>query len=158
MIEDVHHKAKRLILESRIQEVSRSGQILLEEHLNICAACRKYRDGTDAVIGSLRNTSFGMDPELVRSTQQLIRARASELNSRADLNPAAASIAAIVTLMWIAATVPYLWHGFEWIAKRAGIPNLVWQMGFGLWWLLPALVLAAVLASRPSRYGAYRKS
>jgi len=158
MIEDVHHKAKRLILESRIKDLSRSDQILLEEHLNICPLCGKYRDGTDTVIGSLRNTSVGVDPELVRSTQQLVRARARELSSRADLNPVAAWIAAIVTLMWIAATMPYLWRGFEWIGKRMGIPDLIWQMGFGFWWLLPALVLAAVLAARPSPNGAYRKS
>jgi predicted anti-sigma-YlaC factor YlaD len=158
MIEDVHCKARRLILESRIKDLLRSDQILLEEHLNICPVCRKYRDGTDAVILSFRNTSVAMDPELVRSTQQLVRARARELNSRANLNPVAAWIAALVTLMWIAATVPYLWRGFEWIGKRMGISNLIWQMGFGLWWLLPALVLAAVLATRPSPNGAYRKS
>ena len=158
MIEDVHHKAKRLILESRIKDLSRSDQILLEEHLKICPLCGKYRDGTDAAIVSLRNTSVGVDPELVRSTQQLVRARARELNSRTALNPVAAGIAAIITLMWVAATMPYLWRGFEWIAKRMGIPDLIWQMGFGLWWLLPALVLAAVLASRPSPNGAYRKS
>ena len=158
MIEDVHHKAKRLILESRIKDLSRSDQILLEEHLNICPLCGKYRDGTDTVIGSLRNTSVGVDPELVRSTQLLVRARARELSSRADLNPVAAWIEAIVTLMWIAATMPYLWRGFEWIGKRMGIPDLIWQMGFGLWWLLPALVLAAVLAARLSPNSAYRKS
>ena len=158
MIEDVHRKAQKLILESRIKYLPRSYQILLKEHLNICPVCRKYRDGTDAVIGNLRNTSVGVDPELVRSTQQLVRSRARELNSRADLNPVAAWIAAIVTLMWISATMPYLWRGFEWIGKRTEIPDLVWQMGFGLWWLLPALVLAAVLAARSSPNGAYRKS
>jgi len=158
MIEDVHHKVRRLILESRIMGLSRSDQVLLEEHLNICSVCRKYQDEADAVIGSLRNTSVGVDPELVRSTQRLVRARARELNSRADLNPVAAWIAAIITLMWIAATVPYLWRGFEWIAKRMGIPDLIWQMGFGLWWLLPALALAVVLAAQSSPNGAYRKS
>jgi predicted anti-sigma-YlaC factor YlaD len=158
MTEDVHHKAKRLILESHIKDLSRSDQILLEEHLNICTVCRKYREGTDATIVSLRNTSVGVDPELVRSTQQLVRARAIELNSRANLNSVATWIAAIMTLMWIAATMPYLWRGFEWVGKRLGIPDLIWQMGFGLWWLLPALVLAAVLASTPSPNGAYRKS
>ncbi len=158
MIEDVHHKAKRLILESRIKDLSRSDQILLDKHLSICPVCRKYRDGTDAAIVSLRNTSVGVDPELVRSTQQLVRARARDLNSRTDLNPVAAWITAIVTLIWMAATVPYLWRGFEWIGNRSGIPDFIWQMGFGLWWLLPALVLAAVLASQSSPNGAYRKN
>jgi predicted anti-sigma-YlaC factor YlaD len=158
MIEDIHRRAQQLILESRIKNLQRRDQNLLEEHLNACPDCRKYRDGTDSVINSLRNTSVGVDPELVRSTQQLVRARASELNSRADLNPVAAWIAAIVTLMWIAVTAPYLWRGFKWVGTRTGIPDLVWQMGFGLWWLLPALVLAVVLATRVSPNGAYRKS
>lgn len=158
MIEDTHRKAQRLIIESRIKDLSRGDRIHLDDHLKNCPVCRKYADGTDTIIGRLKSTSVGMDPELLRSTQRLVRARARELNSHPGLNPVVASITAIVTLMWTAVTVPYLWRGFEWIGNLTGLPDLVWQMSFGLWWLLPALVLTAVLATRTSPNGAYKKS
>ena len=28
---------------------------------------------------------------------------------------------------------------------RAGVPKLVWQMGFGVWWALPAIVAGVIL-------------
>src|SRR6202050_3357641 len=37
---------------------------------------------------------------------------------------------------WVAgaATAPYVWRGLEWFGHRAGLPDLVWKMGFGVWW------------------------
>jgi hypothetical protein len=32
------------------------------------------------------------------------------------------------------------------MAHRVGIPSPLWQMGFAMWWAVPALVLAAVLS------------
>jgi len=44
-----------------------------------------------------------------------------------------------------AVSAPYVWRGQEWVGHRTGVPNLVWQMGFGLWWALPAVVTAVNL-------------
>lgn len=99
-----------------------------------------------------------MDPDLLRSTQQLVQARAKELNSHTELNPFVAWITTIVTLAWIAVTMPYIWRSFEWVGTRLGLPSLVWQMNFGLWWLLPALVMAAVLATQTDRSATYHEN
>src|SRR5216110_2748106 len=40
---------------------------------------------------------------------------------------------------------PYVWRGLEWIGHRTGLPDLVWKMGFGVWWALPAIIAAAIL-------------
>jgi hypothetical protein len=42
-------------------------------------------------------------------------------------------------------TAPYVWRAFEWVGERIGLPRLVWEMGFGLWWTIPAVVAAVVV-------------
>ena len=34
---------------------------------------------------------------------------------------------------------------FAWTGERLRIPKLVWELGFGLWWLVPALVAGGIL-------------
>lgn len=48
---------------------------------------------------------------------------------------------------WVAgaATAPYIWRGLEWLGHRAGVPDIVWKMGFGVWWALPAIIAAIIL-------------
>jgi hypothetical protein len=51
------------------------------------------------------------------------------------------------------ASARYVWRLFEWFGERTGIPKLVWELGFGLWWTIPALFAAAVLLMESSRRG-----
>jgi hypothetical protein len=73
-----------------------------------------------------------------------VRLRAQELQAR---EPRWRLIWAMCGASWVAgaATAPYVWRGLEWIGHRTGMPDLVWKMGFGVWWALPAIVAAAVL-------------
>jgi hypothetical protein len=43
------------------------------------------------------------------------------------------------------ASAPYVWQAFEWLGQRLGAPKLVWEIGFGLWWTIPAVVAAVVI-------------
>jgi hypothetical protein len=38
-----------------------------------------------------------------------------------------------------------VWQLFAWMGERLHIPKLVWELGFGLWWLIPALIAGAIL-------------
>jgi hypothetical protein len=49
----------------------------------------------------------------------------------------------------MAACALFLWHGFERLASQLGIPNWLWQAGFGLWWALPPLIVALALSLQP---------
>ncbi|MGC2530925.1 MAG: hypothetical protein WA639_24530, partial [Candidatus Acidiferrum sp.] len=49
------------------------------------------------------------------------------------------------------ATAPYVWRAFEWAGEHIGVPRLVWEMGFGLWWMIPALIAAAVVLMENAR-------
>jgi hypothetical protein len=93
--------------------------------------------------------------ELAARTQFRVRLRAQELQAR---EPRWRLIWAMCGASWVAgaATAPYVWRGLEWFGHRAGLPDLVWKMGFGVWWALPAIVAAAVLLMEGGERGAAR--
>ena len=95
-------------------------------------------------LRSLRTLSISVPRELAARTQFRVRLRAQELQAR---EPRWRLIWAMCGASWVAgaATAPYVWRGLEWIGHRTGMPDLVWKMGFGVWWALPAIVAAAVL-------------
>src|SRR5208283_5469107 len=46
-------------------------------------------------------------------------------------------------------SAPLVWKGFAWLGSSFGVPKLALEMGFVLWWTVPALVaVAAVLHQR----------
>ncbi len=49
---------------------------------------------------------------------------------------------------WVGVSGLFVWRGLQWAAVKAGIPGPVWQMAFGLWWFIPALIVAAALSTR----------
>jgi hypothetical protein len=61
-------------------------------------------------------------------------------------------------ISWVlgAATAPYIYRVLEWLGTRAGLPKLVWQMGFGVWWALPAIVAGVILLIENAGRGAER--
>ena len=73
-----------------------------------------------------------------------VRLRAQQLQS---YEPRWRMVWAACAVSWAfgAVSAPYVWRGLEWMGHRMNLPNLVWQMGFGLWWALPAVVTAVIL-------------
>jgi hypothetical protein len=49
------------------------------------------------------------------------------------------------------ASAPYVWRVFAWMGEHTGMPKLVWELGFGLWWTIPALIAAVVLLLENAR-------
>jgi hypothetical protein len=82
---------------------------------------------------------------LAARTQFRVRLRAQEM--RSVRQPRWRLVYLMCGASWVAgaATAPYVWRGLEWIGHRAGLPDLVWKMGFGVWWALPAIIAAAIL-------------
>jgi len=54
---------------------------------------------------------------------------------------------------WIfgVASAPYVWRLFAWLGEVTGMPKLVWEIGFALWWTIPALFAAVVLLLENAR-------
>jgi hypothetical protein len=47
-----------------------------------------------------------------------------------------------------AVTTPLLWRGFEWVGQWAEVSSPVWQAGFAIFWIAPALVASLLLLGR----------
>jgi hypothetical protein len=98
---------------------------------------------TERAIRSLRALSVALPPTLASRTQFRVRLRAQQLQSE----PRWRLVWAACGISWAfgAATAPYVWRGLEWLGHRMGVPTFVWEAGFGLWWALPAVVVAMIL-------------
>ena len=144
MTNELHARAEGLIAKERVEGISAAEQEWLGQHLRECAQCAEVANATQQALRSLRALSISMPRELAARTQFRLRLRARELQAR---EPRWRLIWAMCGASWVAgaATAPYVWRGLEWIGHRAGLPDLAWEMGFGVWWALPLIVAAGIL-------------
>ncbi len=155
MTNDAHTRAEALISRERIEGISPAEQQWLSEHLRECAQCAATANATAHALRSLRSVGVSMPRDLARRTQFRVRLRAQELRVS---EPRWRLVWMASAISWVlgAATVPYVWLALEWIGTRTGLPKLVWQMGFGVWWALPAIVAGVILLIENAGRGAER--
>ncbi|MBV9303180.1 MAG: hypothetical protein JOY62_00985 [Acidobacteriaceae bacterium] len=152
MNEDVHVRAERLILENHVEHISEHEREWLDRHLEACTDCDRVAGATEEAMRSLCAVSVPFPPSLASRAQLRVYLRIEELQRRGRHGWA----------LWVScglswglgiASARYVWRGFEWAGDQIGIPNVVWQMGFALWWALPALVAAGILLIEKLREG-----
>jgi hypothetical protein len=143
MNQEMHERAEHLIAQERIEGISLAEQHWLRQHLAECASCSARAAATEQALRSLRGLSVPMPKTLASRTQFRVRMRAQQLRSE----PRWRMVWAACGISWAfgAATAPYVWRGLEWAGHRMGVPNFIWELGFGLWWALPAAVVAIIL-------------
>ena len=143
MSREVHARAKQLIAQERVEGISAADQHWLGQHLVECASCAARSGATEQAIRSLRGSSVALPPTLGLRTQFRVRMRAQQLRAE----PRWRMVWAACGISWAfgAATAPYVWRGLEWAGHHMGVPNIIWELGFGLWWALPAAVVAVIL-------------
>ena len=144
MNEQLHARAERLIAQERVESLGVTDREWLEQHLAECAQCAEHASAIERAIRSLRGLSVPVPRTLASRTQMRVRLRAQELQT---YEPRWRVVWAACGVSWAfgAMSAPYVWRGLEWVGHRLGVPNLMWQMGFGLWWALPVVVTAVIL-------------
>jgi predicted anti-sigma-YlaC factor YlaD len=144
MNENVHARAEKLIAQERIEGITQSDREWLAAHLRECAACAQVAQQTSDALRVLRAIPIPLPRGLAARTQFRVQLRAKEMRER---EPKRRLLWIMCAMSWALgiATAPYVWRAFEWIGGRIGLPRLIWEMGFGLWWTIPALVAAAVV-------------
>jgi hypothetical protein len=154
MTEDVHARARRLVDEERIEGIlSDANSVWLSGHLRDCEQCEHAAGETNRALASLRSGGVEVPRGLASRTQMRVRLRADELRGR-DLGNKL--LWAVSGLSWAAgvASAPWVWRGFAWMGEHTGMPKTLWEMGFVLWWAVPALfAVGAVLADRKKGFG-----
>jgi hypothetical protein len=86
--------------------------------------------------------------DLAARTQLRVRLRAQETSTAAS---GSFWLWVVTAASWLLGvfSAPLVWRGFAWLGANFGLPKLAIEMGFVLWWAVPALVaVAAVIHQR----------
>lgn len=139
-----HERAERLIAQERIEGLSAAEQTWLAGHLRECEPCAAAAQATEQALKALRGVSVPLPRTLASRTQFRVRMRAQQMQGH---EPRWRMIWLASAVSWVmgAATAPYIWRWLELAGEWTGAPKWVWQMGFGVWWALPAIVAAVIV-------------
>jgi anti-sigma factor RsiW len=138
-------RAKKLLEAERIDGISAEERKWLAEHLETCAACTNEANALAFAVGSLRSVSVTASPDLVRRTSMVLRRRSAQLRQERD-RALPLWIAVGIASVWMIVTAPVTWSIFSWLGRTLEVSDLVWELGFLMWWFLPATVLGAAAA------------
>lgn len=150
MSENSHAHAEQLIARERVEGLSQSERASLIAHLQECSQCAEHARQTDQALRSMRAASISLPASLASRTQFRVRLRAMELRER---EPRRRMLWLACAASWIfgIASAPYVWRLFEWFGQLTGAPKLLLQIGFGLWWTIPAVFAVIVLILENAR-------
>jgi hypothetical protein len=151
MSENLHARALQLIAKARVEGLEDSERDWLTAHLQDCEFCHEHARQTDGALRSLRTVAIPIPVDLASRTQFRVRLRAMELRER---EPQRRLLWLACAASWIfgIASAPYVWRAFEWFGQLTGAPKLVLEIGFGLWWTIPALFAVIVLLLEGARH------
>jgi len=146
---DLHQQVRQLIALGG--EISEAQRAQLRSHLDQCGSCRQYAEGLSGVVRALSSAPLAADARLVRATQMRVRFHAARLR-RVRERMWFMAIACLGVGLSATLTIPYVWRLFEWIGAWAELPALVWEAGFVVFFVTPALVAGVTLAIRGTRF------
>ncbi len=144
---DAHERAQKLIVLAGPEAFSISDQTWLTAHLEACAPCRAFAENARETIHGLRAIPIAAGRSLVSTTQMRVRRRALELQRHRERLWLVSISCTVVTLCALLSAVA-LWRGFEWLGARAQLASSVWQVGFLVFCVMPALVAGILLLAR----------
>jgi hypothetical protein len=147
MNSDPHERARLMIALSGPEDVSHPDRSWLAAHLESCPSCREFAESTGQSIRSLRGISITASARLVSMTQMRVRQRALELQRQQERFWVICACCAVVTFCSAVTTV-LLWHGFAWMGLQARFPVPVWEEGFVVIYLMPAVLVGILLLAR----------
>ena len=155
MTENIHERARQLILSERIGDLGSSDRQWLETHFSDCEECSRFANSLDSAISSVRLPAVMADASLVRATQTRVRNRAHELKVHAAaMRPL--WIAAGLVCAWATLTTPLLWAAFAWLGAAFSLSNVEWRTGFLFAWVAPTLAASLLLLGNGSNRARWR--
>ncbi|HEV8048816.1 MAG TPA: zf-HC2 domain-containing protein [Terriglobales bacterium] len=146
MIRDTHQQAQELIACGE-HDLSPSQQAWLRTHLDGCASCRDYGQAAQQFVRSLRSVPVVADLTLVRTTQMRVRLHSRQLLQKRERMWLVWMSCILVGLSAVI-TTPILWRGFQWLGEWARVSGPVWQVGFMVFWISPALAASLIFLAR----------
>ena len=158
MNNNAHERARNLIALAGPEAFSGVDQAWLAAHLETCASCRAFAENAREAIHGLRAIPIAAERSLVSTTQMRVRRRAMELQRQRERLWLVSVSCTAVTLCALISAVA-LWRGFEWLGEHAQLASSIWQVGFLVFCVTPALVAGVLLLARdthwPGHTGSY---
>lgn len=149
MTQELHERAKGLIVTARVEGISPAEREWLEAHLQGCPNCAEYAGEMEHALRSLQQVSVRVDPALVARTRRAVHLRANELHGRqSQWFPLWMSCA----ISWVLGgiTLPLVWRGIEWVGQYINLPSPIGIVILLIWWALPTLAVAAFVGAKRS--------
>jgi hypothetical protein len=146
MTRDPHQQARALIA-CGSQGLTDAQQTWLGTHLDGCAFCRDYSQAAERIVRSLRSVPVAADLALVRTTQMRVRLHAHHLRQRQE-RLWLVWMSCILVGLSAAISTPFLWRTCQWLGEWARVSNPVWQVGFIVFWISPALAAGVIFLAR----------
>jgi hypothetical protein len=144
MSENIHARAQGLLAESLVEGISATEQSWLEQHLQSCEDCARQAETTRGLLHALRGVAVTVPADLAARTQLRVRLRPQEsvAGSRSSL-----VLWLLTGMSWLLGifSAPLIWRGFGWLGAELGLPKVVLEFGFVLWWAMPALVAVGLV-------------
>jgi hypothetical protein len=144
MSENVHSRARKLFAQSLVEGLGAAEQSWLEAHLHECPECGREAKSTLELLRAFRNMPVTAPRGLAARTQMRLRLRAQESMQSSN---SGALLWVTTGASWLLGLIsaPLVWRGFTWVGAQLSLPKLVLEMGFVLWWAVPALIAVAVI-------------
>ena len=144
MNETPHARAQKLFSQSLVEGLAAAEQTWLDAHLRECAECASATATTRELLSALRNVPVAVPSDLAARTQLKVRLRAQQT---AEASPSSMLLWIITAASWLLGifSAPLVWRGFAWLGERTNLPKPVLELGFVMWWAVPALVALAVV-------------
>ena len=144
MNETPHARAQKLFSQSLVEGLAAAEQSWLDAHLRDCAECASATATTRELLSALRSVSVAVPSDLAARTQLKVRLRAQQT---AEASPSSTLLWIITAASWLLGifSAPVVWRGFAWLGERTNLPKPVLELGFVMWWAVPALIALAVV-------------
>ena len=147
MTENLHERAQQLSAKALIEGLAPAEEAWLREHRASCAECAQEAANLQEALGALRSVAVLVPRDLASRTQLRVRLRAQEISHAAGGSFWLWMVTAASWLLGVF-SAPLVWKLFAWAGGNFGVPKLVVQAGFILWWTVPALVAVSVVLYR----------
>ena len=144
MNENPHVRAQRLLAESAVEGLGKTEETWLREHLGGCADCAREAATAREFLHALRSARVSVPRDLATRTQLRVRLRAQEVSKAAN---GSLWLWVVTAASWLLGvfSAPLVWKIFSWMGSSLGVPKLALEMGFLLWWTVPALIAVGVV-------------
>lgn len=144
MIENPHARAQELFRQSLVEGLAPADQTWLAAHLRDCDACSRDAASTRELLNAFRTVPVAVPRHLTARTQMRVRLRAQQAVQASESNFLLWLVTAASWLLGVF-SAPLVWRGFAWVGAQLNLPKPVLELGFVLWWAIPALIAAAAV-------------